>query len=103
MSCTNWKESQEYRKPEQELENNKDIKFDVILDDGTHKMQDQQVSLGKLFKKLKFNNHLSNIIKISRQDITYIPYYPISSIKMYPIIYLICPNYPIFYIKTKYF
>jgi hypothetical protein len=27
--------------------------FDVILDDGTHKMKDQQVTLAKLFKKLK--------------------------------------------------
>jgi len=33
----------------------KQEEFDIILDDGTHKMRDQQISLAKLFKKLKPN------------------------------------------------
>lgn len=35
------------------LESFEDNYFDVILDDGSHKMQHQQISMGILFKKLK--------------------------------------------------
>jgi hypothetical protein len=37
------------------LNNFKDDFFDIILDDGSHKMSHQQISFGLLFKKLKSN------------------------------------------------